>query len=103
MSIPAARFDIELDVRLIPEDSNIEFHGVSKNMSETGVLVLTERQEPRGTRLGLEFPVFKGKGEVIWTRETEKADALLGMKFVSLSRKDRKSLLSLLKGPGTET
>ena len=96
MSIPAPRFDIELDVRLIHEDSNTEFHGVSKNMSETGVLVLTERQEPRGTRLGLEFPAFKGEGEIIWTKATDEG-ALLGMRFLSMGWRDRRALKSLFK------
>ena len=44
MSDPTPRYDIELPVRLVPVDSEDEFTGVSRNISETGVLV---SEEPR--------------------------------------------------------
>ena len=97
----APRYDITLEVRLIPENSNGRFHGVSQNISETGILVLAERTEPRGTMARVEFSKFTGTGEVIGTRDTEE-EFLIGMRFVSLSRGRLETLTQLLTGPGTE-
>ena len=100
LAIPAARYDIELAVRLVPEGSGTELRGMSLNLSESGVLVLTDRLEPNDTRVQTAFQAFTSTSEVVWTREAdETGDVLLGMKSVSLSRKDRKSLLSLLRNP----
>ena len=97
MSDPTPRYDIELPVRLVPVGSEDGFTGVSRNISETGVLVSGERLEPLGTFLRLEFPIFEATGEVIWTSESEEEPGiLLGMRFASLSRKDRKMLILLL-------
>jgi hypothetical protein len=91
MSEPAPRYDIELSVRLVPGGSDAAFTGTSENISETGVLVLAERLEPRGALLYLEFPVFEARGEVIWTRETEEElQVLLGMRFLALGGKTEK-------------
>lgn len=100
LDTPAPRYDLTLNVRMAPPGPDGEFRGVSKNISATGVLVLAERAEPRGTQLHLEFPVFTATGEVIWTREVEPSpQALVGMKFTSLARSDRKALVGLLESP----
>jgi hypothetical protein len=60
------------------------------------MLVRASTLHPRGTQVGFHLADVTGKGEVIWTRQTEEGEALLGMKFVSLGRRERKSLSRIL-------
>ncbi len=60
------------------------------------MLVRASRNLPRGTVVALEGKDFKAKGEVIWSRELEEAGTLLGIRFVSLGRRDRKFLEGLV-------
>jgi len=70
--------------------------GTSVNLSETGMLVRTSTLCPRGTRVGFQLADVTGKGEVIWTRQTEEGEAFVGLRFLSLGRRDRKSLTRIL-------
>ena len=66
MAVPAPRFDIELPVEFCFQDSQKRFLGVSANISETGMLVVSEELTPRDTRLRFDFHSFGGTAEVIW-------------------------------------
>lgn len=66
-------------------------------MSETGVLLRVGRRVSRGTEVELEFQNFKGQGEVIWTAKRDEGGHLVGVKFVSMRRRDRKALEKTLK------
>ncbi len=101
MSVPAPRFDIELPVELRAGGSIEPFLGVSVNISSSGMLVLAEEERDRGTSVEFQFNQFGGTGEVIWTRTDEEDGTLLGMKFVTLKRKDRKTLERILASPTT--
>ena len=57
-------------------------------------LVVLKR--PRGALVHFESLPFSGQAEVIWTGEDE-GQLLLGLKFVSLSERDRMSLEALLE------
>ena len=103
LALPAPRYDIELSVQLFPQGSDDGFNGVTKNMSQTGVLVSGENDQPLGAIVRLKFPEFEWTAQVIWTRDTEKElRVLLGMKFLSLSSEDQKMLVRLLKAAATE-
>lgn len=102
MSEPAPRFDIALPVELTEGRENALFRGVSVNISESGMLVRSEEERPRGTVLSFSFAPFGGTAQVIWIRplaSEEEPGTLLGMKFVSMKRHDRKTLVRMLNAP----
>lgn len=94
----APRPNIALPVELIFEDSRFTFFAISVNISETGVLLLSEEPRPSGSLIRFEFfPQLNGKGEIIWTREAEEGGTLLGMKFYPLRHSARNVLMGLLE------
>ncbi len=97
---PAARAEIRLSGTMTLEGSPLPTPVVSINLSETGILVRAGRQVVRGTPVQLEFKEFKSKGEVIWTRQSEEVGNLLGIRFVSLARRDRKFVKGLVEVAG---
>jgi hypothetical protein len=105
MSEPAPRFDIELPVEIGDPSSGTSFRGVSVNMSESGMLVRTLEERPRGTTIRFEFAPFGGTAMVIWARQVRpagratEAGVLLGMKFLAMKRQDRKTLQRILQAP----
>jgi c-di-GMP-binding flagellar brake protein YcgR len=105
MTEPAPRFDIALPVELTEGREEARFQGVSVNISESGMLVRAEQERPRGTTLSFSFAPFGGTAQVIWIRqlveeqEEGAAGTLLGMKFVSMKRHDRKTLVRMLNAP----
>ncbi len=101
MNLPAPRFDIELPVELFHGESDKPFLGVSVNLSETGMLIVAEETRPRGTLLRFGFHQFGGSAEVIWIREDEEGETLLGVKFLALKRGARKTLKRILEAPPT--
>ena len=96
--LPAPRADIRLSVTLTFEGPPSP--AVSVNLSETGVLVRSGRQAPIGSLVQLEFKEFKAKGELIWTGKTDDAGVLLGMKFVSIGRRDLGVVRGLVEAAG---
>ena len=107
MSEPAPRFDIELPVEMADSSDGVSFRGVSLNMSETGMLIRSEQERARGTTLRFEFAPFGGTAQVIWTRQVASdprvkdggGGILLGMKFLSMKRQDKKTLHRILQAP----
>ena len=94
----AARIDLEMPVELGFGDSAGVVVGRSVNISETGMVVLSEEARERGTLVWFEFgPRFKGQSEIIWTREADEGGTLLGMRFYPLDRPAREVLKGLLK------
>ncbi len=92
--------NLRLSIDLIVEDSAARLPSVSLNISETGILVRAGRGLPRGSVVKLEAKEFKAKAEIIWTREMEEPGTLLGMKFVSIGRRDSKFVRGLVEGGG---
>ncbi len=99
MSIPAPRYDIRIPFKLTSTHPVGCFQVTSENISRTGMLVSSTTLRPRGTVIEFESDHFNGTAEVIWTRETEGEEKLLGMSFVSLSRREHKLLEALLEAP----
>ena len=108
MSIPAPRYEIRLSLILILYDPAGRFRGVTRNISESGMLVASSATRPRGALVHFESLTFSGGAEVIWTRETDEEEMLpgsmfveekmlLGLKFVELSRRDGKALQEFLE------
>ena len=94
----APRIDLEMPVELSFGDSVGVFVGRSVNISETGMLILSDEARERGTLVWFEFgPRFRGLSEIIWTQEAEGGGTLLGMRFHPLDRAARKVLEGLLK------
>jgi hypothetical protein len=107
MSDPAPRFDIELPLEMGDSGGGASFRGVSLNISESGMLVRSDEERPRGTTLRFEFAPFGGTAMVIWTRHVgadprvrdTAGGILLGMKFLAMKRQDRKTLNRILQAP----
>ena len=94
----APRVDVELPVELRFFDSGEVFLAISVNVSETGMLILSEESRPRGTLAHFEFrPDLNGTGEVIWTKGAEDGGAYLGIRFRALKRGARDSLRQLVQ------
>jgi hypothetical protein len=97
VNTPALRHSIEVCVTLFPGDSADGFPGTGLNISETGVLIRTDRWEPVGSLLHLTFPAFTSQAEVVWNSEAEgEVGVLLGMKFASMRWRDRERLALML-------
>ncbi len=95
----APRKDIALPVRLMFRDSEKALQAHSLNISQTGMLVLSEEARPSGTLVRFNFSEFEGMGAVIWTRDYEPGVrflALLGIEFFPLEPYDRWVLDELL-------
>ena len=89
-----------MPVVLWAEDPDTSFTGYSVNLSETGMLVVSEEARPQGSEVRFEIsPELKGRCEVVWTRDTEPEGTFLGMKFRSLRRRARKVLAELTTMP----
>lgn len=101
MDRPAPRVNVKLPVTLTLNGSPLPTRGISVNLSETGVLVRAARRAERGTLVQLDFPEFKAKGEVIWTRDAGEEGTLLGMRFASIGWRDRRFVRSLVEA-GTD-
>ncbi len=94
----APRKNITMSVRLMFTGGEV-LHGDSLNISKTGMLVLAKDARPVGTSLRFRFPDFQGRGEVIWTRDSEPGVQflkLLGIEFLALEPYDRWVLDELL-------
>ena len=63
------------------------------------MLVVSTEMRRWGARVQFESSIFSGRAELIWTREDHEGEALLGLKFVLLSRRDRDALHKLLLEP----
>lgn len=96
MPNPAPRRAVRLPVDMRFGRSDLLLSGTSRNMSVTGMLVLSEDPKPPGTPLHFKFDDFEGWGEVVWERTAEEGGAFLGLRFTALSPKDRRALVRLL-------
>jgi hypothetical protein len=94
---PATRINIRLSATLQSDDTSSPIPAVSVNLSETGVLLTVGRRARRGSQVQLEFREFRAKGEVIWTAKRDGGGHLVGVRFLSLRRRDRKVLEQLLQ------
>lgn len=74
----AQRVDMQIEVNFGSEHNF--YTGLSENLSEGGIFVVTPNVLPRGTRMTVEFTLpdqgepIKAQGVVRWTRELENAD-----------------------------
>ncbi len=93
---PCARRNVRLPVELTFEQSELRLFGESLNMSQTGMLVVSEDPKPPGTPVRFQFDDFRGVARVVWRREAEEG-SLLGMRFTALSREGRAALIRILR------
>ncbi len=85
----APRKDIDVPVALTFDDPPERCIGSSRNMSSTGMLVLSQGERPPGTRLSFESLPLSGTGEVVWSRPSGAGRAtFLGMRFITVTRVD---------------
>ena len=96
MQSRAPRVDVKLSGTLTFDGASASTPAISVNLSESGILVQTGRQAPRGTLVQLDLKNFKAKGEVIWARESEDQRTLLGLRFVSLGWRDKRIIRGLV-------
>lgn len=99
MSIPAPRYELRLSFTLILHHPAGKFHGLRRNISESGMLVASTTTRPPGAPVYFESQIFSGEAVVICTRETDEGKVLFGLKFVSFSRRDRDALHKFLEPP----
>lgn len=89
------RVPLERAVDLIFDDSGEVIAASSVNVSDTGMLVRSERPRAPGSPIRFQFePWLTGMGDVIWTREEDDGTTLLG---ISLKRHRRDVLFRLLE------
>lgn len=93
---PAPRRIIERDVELRSTDSGLRLFGESRNLSQTGMLVVAEDSRPPGTRLQFLCHDFQGYAEVVWRQESEEG-VLLGLRFLDLAPGGRRFLSRKLR------
>ncbi|GEM_PF-3518240 len=96
---PAPRHFVNEPVELRPERTPRQIFAESRNLSETGMLVVSEDPRPPGTVLRFKFYQFGGWAEVVWRRQSEEGP-LLGLRFVEMSPEDRAQLRRLLSRSG---
>ena len=58
---PAPRRSVWLPVELSFEHSELRLFGISRNLSQTGMLILSEDPKPPGTPVRFEFEEFAGE------------------------------------------
>ena len=83
---PAPRIGIALPVKMTLEGTGVTAKGISENMSETGILVVTSIEPQRGGGVDLEVGSFRARAELIWSRKLAEGEVRLGMKFTHLGR-----------------
>lgn len=93
---PAPRYFVERDVELRFDRSTLRLFGASRNISETGMLIVSEDPKPRGTPVQFLCRDFRGRAEVVWWREGEDG-AFVGLRFTHLEERDREVLRNVLK------
>jgi hypothetical protein len=93
---PAARRNVRLPVELTFGQSALRLFGESRNLSKTGMLVLSEDPKPPGTPVRFEFEGVRGHAKVVWKRE-EMEGSLLGIRFTGLGSRSRATLVRILR------
>jgi c-di-GMP-binding flagellar brake protein YcgR len=98
----APRYPVNLPVELTlnPGDgaSPTSFRGTTKDISQTGVKVFSERTTSIGSRIRLRFAEFNASAEVVWVVETEVTGmALLGLTFVGVESSGREAFQCVLE------
>ena len=84
----APRKDVDFPVELTFDHPDERCFGASVNMSETGMLVLSDGPQTPGTTITFESAPLSGMGEVVWTRGAGAKGVFLGLRFTSLWRGD---------------
>ncbi len=93
---PAARRNVRLPLELRFERSELRLFAESRNMSQTGMLVVSEDPKPPGTPVRFQFDDFRGTARVVWRREDVEG-SLLGMRFTGMEARDRHALIRILR------
>jgi len=89
------RYEAELSARISVGSGRDAIRGITTNVSDAGVQMLIPSPVEVGTVLNFESTLFAGTGEVMWSRE-ENGQVRVGLKFLSMSNKDRETLRDLL-------
>jgi hypothetical protein len=93
---PAPRMIVETEVEFASEQSPHLVVGECQNLSETGMLLLTDDPRPPGTRIHFRTERFQGHGLVVWRLEVREG-TLLGIEFTELSSADREAVRRVLR------
>lgn len=93
---PAARMIVEMEVEFSPERSTHVVGGECQNLSETGMLLLTDDPFPPGTPIRFRSHRFQGRAKVVWRLEVREG-TLLGIEFTELSDADREALRGVIR------
>jgi len=96
---PAPRRYVKEPVELRLPHTPLQLFGESRNLSESGMLVVSEDPRPPGTVVRFRFYDFEGWAEVVWGRQSEEGP-LLGLRFVDMDREDREALSEILRKAG---
>lgn len=96
---PAPRRAIRRPVELTFEDSERAQAAETRNLSVTGMLVLSDLASRPGRFLRFDLDELSGTGEVIWTRTHPSGRTLIGIRFVSMSSDGRGALARLVRAP----
>jgi c-di-GMP-binding flagellar brake protein YcgR len=89
------RYDVSLNVEIGVWADNHSIQGMTTNLSEDGLQVVLPSPVVDGGLLRIECETFGALAEVMWSRKEEDRYRL-GLKFISLTSKDRIAVRDLI-------
>lgn len=105
--IRRTRIDLVTEVKLSFPDVSGFAKEYSSNISLGGIFIQSERPQPMGSRVELEFVLdnnthlIRGVGEVVWTRPVADGPdkpSGMGIRFQALDKRGRELILRLMEG-----
>lgn len=93
---PAPRKIVERHVELRFPGSTLRLFGETRNLSESGMLIVAEDPKAPGTPVHFLLRDFQGEARVVWRRESEEG-ALLGLRFTHLDAQAQEAIQEELK------
>lgn len=93
---PAPRRIVERHIELRFPGSTLRLFGETRNLSETGMLIVSEDPKAPGTPVQFLLRDFQGEAQVVWRQESEEG-ALLGLRFTYLDAGAQEAIREELK------
>jgi hypothetical protein len=100
---PAPRYEVVFPVRLMARSTTGFLQGLTRNISESGMMIHASIPLEAGTPVRLEPLLVVGSAEVVWVRKARKENdgadgpAEIGLRFVGLSQYDRENISALVR------
>ena len=93
---PAPRMLVEMEVEFSSQRSPHLLVGECQNLSESGMLLLTDEPLSPGTPIRFHTERFKGRGVIVWRLEVQEG-TLIGIEFQGLESTQREAVRGVLR------